>query len=114
MRELKIEEERIAVVYENLDHSKFYPDGNNLYPHDGKIYLIIIGDFNPRKRFDLLFKIVSRNRDMTLYHTGPVNSCKERAEMLRETASKAGNIRLLDAVDDETLRRYISNADAFF
>jgi len=33
--------------------------------------------------------------------------------MLRETASKAGNIRLLGAVDDETLRRYISNADAF-
>jgi len=33
--------------------------------------------------------------------------------MLRETASKAGNIRLLDAVDDKTVRRYISNADAF-
>jgi len=50
---------------------------------------------------------------MTLYHIGPVNSWKERAEMLRETASKAGNIRLLGAVDDKTLRRYISNADAF-
>ena len=34
--------------------------------------------------------------------------------MLRETASKAGNIRLLCVVDDETLRRYISNADASF
>jgi len=113
MRELKIEEERIAVVYESIDHSKFYPDGNNPYPHDGKIHLVTVGDFNPRKRFDLLFKIVSRNRDMTLYHIGPVNSWKERAEMLRETASKAGNIRLLGAVDDETLRRYISNADAF-
>jgi len=33
--------------------------------------------------------------------------------MLRETTSKAGNIRLLGAVDDETLRRNISNADAF-
>ena len=50
---------------------------------------------------------------MTLYHIGPVNSWKERAEMLRETASKAGNTRLVGAVDDETLRRYISNADAF-
>ena len=49
---------------------------------------------------------------MTLYHIGPVN-WKERAEMLRETALKAGNIRLLGAVDDETLRRYISNGDAF-
>ena len=82
MRELKIEEERIAVVYESIDHSKFYPGGNNLYPHDGKIHLVTVGDFNPRKRFDLLFKIVSRNRDMTLYHIGPVNSWKERAEML--------------------------------
>jgi len=42
-----------------------------------------------------------------------VNSWKEKAEMLSETASKAGNIRLLGAVDDETLRRYISNVDAF-
>ena len=50
---------------------------------------------------------------MTLYHIGPVNSWKERPEMLRETASKAGSIGLLGAVDDETLRRYISNADAF-
>jgi len=33
--------------------------------------------------------------------------------MLRETSSKAGNIRLLGAVDDKTHRRYISNADAF-
>ena len=50
---------------------------------------------------------------MTPYHIGPVNSWTERAEMLRETASKAGNIRLLGAVDYETLGRYISDADAF-
>jgi len=56
MRELKIEEERIAVVYKSIDHSKFYPDGNNLYPHDRKIHLVTVGDFNPRKRFDLIFK----------------------------------------------------------
>jgi len=42
MRELKIEEERIAVVYESIDHSKFYPDGNNLYPHDGKIHPVTV------------------------------------------------------------------------
>jgi len=101
MRELKIEAERIAAVYESIDHSKFYPDGNNPYPHDGKIHLVTVGDFNPRKRFDPLFKIISRNRDMTLCHIGPVNSWKERAEMLRETASKARNIKLLGAVDDK-------------
>jgi len=38
---------------------------------------------------------------MTLYHIGPENSWKERVEMLRETASKALNIRLLGAVDDK-------------
>jgi len=74
MRDLKIEEKRIAVVFESINHSKFYPNGNNLYPHDGKIHLVTVGDFNPRKRFNLLFKIVSRIRDMTLYHIGPVNS----------------------------------------
>jgi hypothetical protein len=41
---------------------------------------------------------------MTLYHIGPLNSWEERAEMLRETASKARNIRLLGAVYDKRSR----------
>ena len=101
MRELKIEEEKIAVVYESIDNSKFYPNGNNPYLHDGRIHLVTVRDFNPRKRFDLLFKIVSKNRDTTLHHIGPENSRKERVEMFRETASKALNVRLLGAVDDK-------------
>jgi glycosyltransferase involved in cell wall biosynthesis len=113
IRELKIQEDRVAVVYLSIDHSKFYPDPNNPYPDDGKIHLVTVGDFNPRKRFDLLFNIISKNKDMSLYHIGPVNSWKERAEMLKNMASKTENIKLLGSVDDGILRRYISNADAF-
>lgn len=113
IRELDIPAERIEVVYESIDHSKFFPDMENPYPHDAKIHLITVGDFNPRKRFDILFDIVSKNSDLELYHIGPVNSWKERASKLMKFVSNYPNIKLLGAVDDEILRKYISNADAF-
>lgn len=109
----KVDEERVKVVYESIDHSRFFPDYNNPYPDDGKIHLITVGDFNPRKRFDLLFDIISKNRSLSLYHIGPVNSWKARANELSMIANKAGNIKLLGALDDSLLRRYLTNADAF-
>ncbi len=113
VNELGILEDRISVVYESIDHSKFYPDNNNPYPLDNKIHLVTVGDFNPRKRFDILYEIISRNKEYNLYHIGPVNSWNERAEKLKSIAAKAGNIKQMGSMDDETLRKYLSNADAF-
>ncbi len=113
VRELGIQSDRIEVVYESIDHSKFFPDLENPYPDNGKVHLVTVGDFNPRKRFDILFDIAAKNPELELYHIGPVNSWKERATKLISFASNYENIKLLGALSDEVLRKYISNSDAF-
>ncbi len=108
-----IEDERIKVVYMSIDHSKFYFDPTNPFPENGKIHLVTVGDFNPRKRYDLLYEEVSKNKNLELYHIGPVNSWSERAARLGELAKEKGNIFIMGQKDDATLRRYLSNADLF-
>ncbi|MGC8618250.1 MAG: glycosyltransferase [Thermoplasmata archaeon] len=110
---LGLDDARVRVVYQGIDSSKFYRDEANLFPENGKIHLVTMGDYNPRKRFDILYDIVSRNKEYELYHIGPINSWKERANRLIDFAKKAGNIFPVGEVDDATLRRYLSNADLF-
>ena len=110
---LNIGEERVRVIYQAIDSSKFARSENNPYPDNGKVHLVTVGDFNPRKRFDLLYEMVSRNKDVELYHLGPVNSWKDRASKLADLAKKSGNIFLKGEVNEETLIRYLSNADLF-
>jgi len=53
MRELKIEEERIAVVYESIDNSKFYPNGNNpISMMEG--FILLLSETSTRER-DLIY-----------------------------------------------------------
>jgi glycosyltransferase involved in cell wall biosynthesis len=108
-----IEEYRVRVIYHSIDLTKFFPDPSNPYPDDGKMHLVTVGDFNPRKRFDLLYNIISREKDFHLYHIGPTNSWKDRAEKMKRVADAAGNISIMGQVDDSTLRRYLTNADLF-
>lgn len=110
---LGLDDVRVRVIYQGIDSSKFYRDKINLFPNNGKVHLVTIGDYNPRKRFDILYDIVSRNKEYELYHIGPINSWKERANRLIDFARKAGNIFPLGEVDDVTLRRYISSSDLF-
>lgn len=110
---LGLDDARVRVVYQGIDSSKFYRDEVNLFPDNGKVHLVTIGDYNPRKRFDILYDVVSRNKEYELYHIGPINSWKDRANRLIDFAKKAGNIFPLGEVDDETLRKYLSNSDLF-
>ncbi len=110
---LNIPDERVRVVFQGIDSSKYHPYGSNPYPDNGKIHLATIGDFNPRKRFDLLYDIVSRDGELELYHMGPVNSWSERASRLKEVAQSSGRIHVMGEVDLETLLRYLTNADLF-
>ncbi len=110
---LGLEEGRVRVVYQGIDASKFYRDGTSPFPDNGKIHLVTTGDYNPRKRFDILYDIVSKHKEYELYHIGPVNSWKERANRLMEFAKRAGNIFPLGEVNDTTLRKYLSNSDLF-
>ena len=53
MRELKIEEERIAVVYESIDHSKFYPTEIILIPMIER-FILLLSEISTRER-DLIY-----------------------------------------------------------
>ncbi|MEM3257248.1 MAG: glycosyltransferase family 4 protein [Thermoplasmatales archaeon] len=113
IKALNIESSRIRVIYEAIDSKRFHYVENNPYPDDGKVHLVTVGDFNPRKRFDILYDLASRNKDWTLYHIGPVNSWTSRYRELRQFASNYGNIRILGPKPDEELRAYLSHADLF-
>lgn len=113
INELKLEKEKVRLVYHSIDSSRFYFEPENPYPNDGKYHLVTVGDFNPRKRFDLLYKIVAKMDDVELFHIGPTNSWNERASQLRQAANESKNISMLGSVDDATLRKYYSHADLF-
>jgi len=53
MRELKIEEERIAAVYESIDHSKFYPTEIILFPIMER-FILLLSETSSRER-DLIY-----------------------------------------------------------
>ena len=108
---LKVEEDRVKVLYHSVEHEVFYPDERNPYPDDGKIHLLTVGDYNPRKKYDVIYKAVSGNEDMELFHIGPANAWSDRQEYLKKLASKSKNIKILGKVDNNTLRQYYSNAD---
>jgi Glycosyltransferase len=110
---LGVSRDRIMVVYESIDHDIFYPDKKDPYPNDGKYHLITVGDFNPRKRFDILFEIFGGREDITLYHIGPINSWRAYYERSKKIAEKFSNIKILGPKDSATLRRYLSNAHLF-
>ncbi|MCL4447299.1 MAG: glycosyltransferase [Thermoplasmatales archaeon] len=108
-----VDESRIQTIYLSIDHTKFFYDPENPYPNNGKMHLVTVGDFNPRKRFDLLYDIIGGDNQLELYHIGPINSWSERANELTRLAKKKGNIFVLGQIDDLTLRKYLSNADLF-
>ncbi|MEM0141364.1 MAG: glycosyltransferase [Thermoplasmatales archaeon] len=110
---LNIDSERIKVIHEAIDKKRFHYVESNPYPDDGKVHLVTVGDFNPRKRFDILYNLVSRNREWTLYHIGPVNSWTSRYRELMKFVSSYENIRILGPRPDEELRAYLSHADLF-
>lgn len=83
------------------------------YPSDGRRHLVTVGDFNPRKRFDVIYRAVNQLDGVDLYHIGPVNSWVQRYRELREIAQRGGKIHLLGALSDSQLVDYISHADLF-
>ncbi|MEM0196001.1 MAG: glycosyltransferase [Thermoplasmatales archaeon] len=116
---LGVPEEKINVIYEGIDTSQFFYDPffilywTDHVAVDGKKVLVTVGDYNPRKRFDLLYDIVSKMDDIVLYHIGPENNWNKRAQYLRRLASKSGNVFILGDVPREVLRKFYSSSDLF-
>ncbi len=109
---LNVEAENIHIVPQGIDHSLFYPQAVPSLKKPGKKFLVVtVGDFNPRKRFDILFEALGGNPDFDILHIGPVNSWDENSKKMYQCASKFSNVRFLGEADSATLRSYYSTAD---
>lgn len=81
------------------------------YPEDGKKHLVAVGDFNPRKRFDILYNAVSAMKGVELYHVGPVNNWVQRYTELKRIADARGSVHMLGPLPDDRLVDYLTYAD---
>ncbi len=81
------------------------------YPDDNKIHLITVGDFNKRKRFDLLYEYVKDLKDVHLYHIGKVSDIESYERAMRNINN---NVSYLGYIPDSTIMHtYIKFAHKF-
>ena len=110
---LNFDPKRIRVVPHSIDHGKFYPTNRNPFPKDGKINVIMVSDFNPRKRIDKIIKAIGGDSELNFYHIGPVQGWYERYLSLKKMAEPFSNIRFLGPQSENNLRDYLSFTDLF-
>ncbi len=113
------------LVKQGIDHSRievcgssvgdfFRPSGRpSPYSADGRKHLVTVGDYNPRKRYDVLYRAVNMLEGVDLYHIGPVNSWAKREAELKAIAAEGDGIHMLGSLPDDTLVDYLSHADLF-
>jgi len=115
MEILDVDEDKISVIYEGVDFSKFYPDRN--VPrglNKEKTSLLLVGDLNPRKKYEVVFEAAKELEDVIIYHIGPRNNWEARWRQIEKIAKKhPEKIKLLGPKSDDELRQWLSNVDFF-
>ena len=109
----KIPEERVKVVHHSIDHSKFFPETTDPYPDKNKINIVMVSDFNPRKRIDLIIDTVGGDDEINFYHIGPTQGWSDRYSSLLKISRKFSNVKFLGPLDYKLMREYITFADLF-
>ena len=109
----KISPERIRVVNHSIDHSRFFPELDNPYPDDNKINILMVSDFNPRKRIDIVIDAIGGDKEINFYHIGPSQGWSERYSDLLKKSEKYKNIKFLGPLDITKLRQYMTFSDLF-
>lgn len=107
----QVSEDRISVVQQSVDHEQFYRQEDHSLKPDGKKLIVMVGDLNPRKRYDLLFEALGGNVEYEVIHIGPTNAWDQRKEELDRQVQEFSNIKMIGPVDQDTLRRYVSSAE---
>lgn len=109
---LDIDPQKIHVVNHCIDHSKFYPDPVSPY-EDNTINIVMVSDFNPRKRIDLIVKAIGGQENLSFYHIGPTQKWESVFSNIVNISKKFNNVHLLGPKDSMATRRYVSNSDLF-
>ena len=110
---LDIEENRLRVIPLSINSAVFYPSEKPIRLNEDKIKVVMVSDFNPRKRVDLVIKALRDDPEIEFYHIGPVNSWKSKFEEAQALAMNSNNIHLLGSLDVNLLRDHVSGADVF-
>ena len=115
MEILDVDEDKISVIYEGVDFTKFYPDRNVPRELDKeKTSLLLVGDLNPRKKYEIVFDAVQDLEDVIVYHIGTRNNWEARWRQIEKISKRHSNkIKLLGPKSDDELRRWLSNVDFF-
>ena len=108
-----IDPDRIDVVYFNVDTTLYHHVSGNPFPDDGKIHLILITDYNPRKRLDKLLPELSGRSDMDIYIIGRTDVWPRQYAYAKEYSDRSKNVHILGYLDFESMREYLSAADLF-
>lgn len=108
-----ISDERLKVIYHSINHSKFFPEKTNPYPDDGKLNIVMVSDFNPRKRIDKVIEAIGGNAEINFYHIGPTQGWNDRCKTIMSYGSKFKNVKFLGKLDSKSLREYLTFADLF-
>lgn len=110
---LNIDPDRLKVIPLSINDRDFFPSENPVAFRKDKINVVMVSDFNPRKRVDLAIRALRDDPEIEFFHIGPVNSWKNRFQHAKELAGSSKNIHILGPKTVEQLRNYISGSDMF-
>jgi glycosyltransferase involved in cell wall biosynthesis len=120
MRHLQIAEERIAVVYEGVDHQLFRPVVHRLVDYP---YLLFVGSEHPRKNFGGVLrafrrlKTEGRFKDLKLLKVGKAGGAeapfRQQTLHLIKALQLGGEVIFTEYVPDEDLPAYYAAAECF-
>lgn len=108
-----LDDERLRVIHHSIDHSKFFPEKNSPYPDDGKINIVMVSDFNPRKRIDKVIDAIGGDDEINFYHIGPSQGWNDRYKAIILSGLRFKNVKFLGKLDAKKLREYLTFADLF-
>lgn len=113
LNKTSINAEKIKVLHISIDHSKFFPESVNPYPKDGKLNLVMVSDFNPRKRIDKIIEAIGGDDEINFYHIGPIQGWSDRYRSLLKSSVNFKNIKFLGPLDNKKMREFITFSDLF-
>lgn len=110
---LDVDERRLKVLHHSIDHDVFFPSERNPYGQNENIKVLMVSDFNPRKRIDVAIRALKGKAGIDFYHIGPANAWERKRTEAVNLSAGANNIHLLGDIPTAELRDYITHADIF-
>ncbi len=113
LKRMQLDADRIRVFHHPVDHELFYPSTHNPYQDRDKINVLMVSDFNPRKRVDIAIEALKNNKEINFYHIGPVNAWEGNYRRAIDSTRNSENIHFLGNLTFDKMRDYLTYADIF-